>query len=29
MYYIENETDEKIDLKNVRAVLKKLVSYYG
>lgn len=29
MYYIENETDEKIDMKEVRAKLKKIVSYYG
>ena len=29
MYYVENETEEKVDLKEVRAILKKLVSYYG
>lgn len=29
MYYVENETEEKIDLKQVRAILKKIVSYYG
>ena len=29
MYYVENETEEKVDLKEVRAILKKIVSYYG
>ena len=29
MYYVENETEEKVDLKQVRAILKKIVSYYG
>ena len=29
MYYIENETEEKVDLKIVRAILKKIVAYYG
>lgn len=29
MYYVENETEEKVDLKIVRAILKKIVSYYG
>ena len=29
MYYVENETEEKVDLKKVRAILKKIVSYYG
>lgn len=29
MYYLENETEEKIDLKRVKDTLKKLVSYYG
>ena len=29
MYYVENETEEKVDLKEVRATLKKIVSYYG
>ena len=29
MYYVENETEEKVDLKQVRAMLKKIVSYYG
>ena len=28
MYYIENETEEKIDLNKVKDTLKKLVSYY-
>ena len=29
MYYVENETEEKVDLKEVGAILKKIVSYYG
>ena len=29
MYYVENETEEKVDLKQVRAILKKIVAYYG
>ena len=29
MYYVENETEEKVDLKIVRAILKKIVAYYG
>ena len=29
MYYVENETEENVDLKEVRAILKKIVSYYG
>ena len=29
MYYIENETEEKIDMKEVRAVLKTLTSFYN
>ena len=29
MYYVENETEEKVDLKQVSAILKKIVSYYG
>ena len=29
MYYVENETEEKVNLKEVRAILKKIVSYYG
>ena len=29
MYYVENETEEKVDLKEVRAILKKIVQYYG
>lgn len=29
MYYVENETEEKVDLKEVRAILKKIVLYYG
>ena len=29
MYYVENETEEKVDLKQVRAILKKFVAYYG
>ena len=29
MYYVENETEEKVDLKEVRVILKKIVSYYG
>lgn len=29
MYYVENETEEKVDLKHVRAILKKIVAYYG
>ena len=28
MYYVENETEEKVDLKQVRAILKKIVAYY-
>ena len=29
MYYVENETEEKVDLKQVIAILKKILSYYG
>ena len=29
MYYIENETEEKIDLKKVASTLKKLVSFFS
>ena len=29
MYYVENETEEKVDWKIVRAILKKIVAYYG
>ena len=29
MYYVENETEEKVDLKQVRAILKMIVAYYG
>ena len=29
MYYVENETEEKVDLKQVRAILKKIVASYG
>ena len=29
MYYVKNETEEKVDLKQVRAILKKIVAYYG
>ena len=29
MYYVENETEEKVDLKQVRAILKQIVAYYG
>ena len=29
MYYVENETEEKVDLKIVRAILKKIVAYFG
>ena len=29
MYYVENETEEKVDLKQVRAILKKILAYYG
>ena len=29
MYYVENETEEKVDLKQVRAILQKIVAYYG
>ena len=29
MYYVANETEEKVDLKQVRAILKKIVAYYG
>ena len=29
MSYVANETEEKVDLKIVRAILKKIVAYYG